>query len=32
LTADETVDNETGEVFPGDTPTKTDAAAKKTAA
>ena len=28
----ETVDNETGEVFPGDTPTKADAAAKKTAA
>ncbi len=28
----ETVDNETGEISPGDTPTKADAAAKKTAA
>ena len=32
LSTAETVDNETGEVFPGDTPTRADAAAKKTTA
>ena len=32
LSTAETVDSETGEVFPGDTPTRADAAAKKTAA